>query len=182
MTVTAEDVVVNLLKLNGDKLKGQTRLQREAYLLDSYGAQFGLSFVYHHYGPYSFELVDGWTEAQAKKRIKIAEKSGRYGVYSIFELNESKHKKEESGDLKKLGELSADTASSLLAAMTNASDMVLELAAAIVYLKQRGYATRSIEELKLRKPLEATEGRIKKAEALLASLKCATAPKTPTRR
>ena len=35
----AKDVVVNLVKLNGRELNGQTRLQREAYLLDRCGGE-----------------------------------------------------------------------------------------------------------------------------------------------
>ena len=168
MTVTAgegvvnpEEVVVNLLKLNGDQLRGQIRLQREAYLLDRCGADFGFSFVYHRYGPYSFELVDGWTGAQANDRITIAEKPGPlYGVYSIFELNEEKEKKE---DKSPLGGLSVSTASKRLEMMDKVSDGVLELAAAIAYLGE-------IEEVKIRKPLEATKKQIEKAQKLLEDL------------
>ncbi len=43
----AEDVVVNLIKLNDRELIGRTRLQKEAYLLDRCGAEFGLSFTYY---------------------------------------------------------------------------------------------------------------------------------------
>lgn len=164
MRVTAEDIVVNLIKLNGPELKDQTRLQREAYLLDRCGAEFGLSFVYHHYGPYSSELVEGWTDAYAEGRIEITEESGRYGVlYSIF-------RRKELGDPDNLGELAATDARERLQKMAKASDIVLELAAAIVYLKEVGYAEQTIKELKMRKPLKATEGRIEKAKALLCAL------------
>ena len=150
MSVTAEDIVVNLIKLNGPELKDQTRLQREAYLLDRCGAKFGLSFVYHHYGPYSSELVEGWTDAHAEGRIDITEESGRYGVlYSIF-------RRKELGD-PDLGELAATDARERLQKMDKASDIVLELAAAIVYLREVGYAEQTIKELKMRKPLKATK-------------------------
>ena len=78
--MNAKDIVVNLLKLNGRELNGQTRLQREAYLLDRCGAKFELSFTYHYSGPYSFELADGWADAKAEDRIEIEEKLGRYDV------------------------------------------------------------------------------------------------------
>ena len=163
MRVTAEDIVVNLIKLNGRELKDQTRLQREAYLLDRCGAKFGLSFVYHHYGPYSSELVEGWTDAYAEGRIDITEESGRYGVlYSIF-------RRKELG-APDLGELAATDARERLQEMDKASDIVLELAAAIVYLREVGYAEQTIKELKMRKPLKATKGRIEKAKALLCAL------------
>ena len=164
MRVTAEDIVVNLIKLNGPELKDQTRLQREAYLLDRCGAEFGLSFVYHHYGPYSSELVEGWTDAYAEGRIEITEESGRYGVlYSIF-------RRKELGDPDNLGELAATDARERLQKMAKASDIVLELAAAIIYLKEVGYAEQTIKELKMRKPLKTTERRIEKAKTLLCAL------------
>ena len=101
----AEDVVVNLIKLNDRELIGRTRLQKEAYLLDRCGAEFGLSFTYYYYGPYSFELADGWEDARAEGRIEISEEPGRYGVpYSIFKLKRS------GGAPDSLGNMSADAA------------------------------------------------------------------------
>ena len=161
----AEDVVVNLIKLSGGELVGRTRLQKEAYLLDLCGAKFEISFVYHYYGPYSFGLADGWTDAQAEDRIEIEEKLGRYDVpYSIFKLKES-------GDTPdNLGNLSAADARERLLKMAAASDIVLELAATIVHLRKEGYAEQTIEELKILKPLKATDGLIEKAKALLYDL------------
>ena len=163
--MNGKDVVVNLVKLNGRELNGQTRLQREAYLLDRCGARFELSFTYHYSGPYSFELADGWEDAEAEGRIEIKEKFGRYDVsYLSFK------QKEFDDDPDRLGELSAIDARERLNKMAEASDTVLEIAAAIVYLSREGYAERPIEELKMRKPLKATDGRIDKARALLRDL------------
>ena len=160
----AEDIVVNLIILNGGELIGRTRLQKEAYLLDRCGAKFGLSFTYYNYGPYSFELTDGWEDARAEGRIEIAEEPGRYGVpYSIFKLRES------GGDPDDLGDMSAAAARARMSKMARVSDIVLELAATIVYLK-KDYRERTIEELKIRKPLKATDPLIKKAADLLDDL------------
>ena len=161
----AEDVVVNLIKLNDRELIGRTRLQKEAYLLDRCGAEFGLSFTYYYYGPYSFELADGWEDARAEGRIEISEEPGRYGVtYSIFKLKKS------GGVPDSLGNMSADAARVRLNKMAGVSDIVLELAATIVYLKEEGYGERTIEELKIRKPLKATDQLIEKARNLLGGL------------
>ena len=163
--MNGKDVVVNLVKLNGRELNGQTRLQREAYLLDRCGARFELSFAYYYSGPYSFELVDGWEDAEAEGQIEIEEKLGRYDIsYLSFK------QKEYVDDPDSLGELSAADARERLQKMAEASDTILELAAAIVYLTREGYAERPIEELKMRKPLKATDGRIDKARVLLRDL------------
>ena len=159
-----EDVVVHLITLSGGEVIGKTRLQKEAYLLDQCGAGFALPFIYHHYGPYSFELAEGWEDAQAEDRIEIKERPGRYGVYSIFKLNES------GGTSDSLGSLSADEVQAHLDKMTTASDVVLELAATLVFLREEGYGEQAIEELKIRKPLKANAQRIDKARALLREL------------
>ena len=54
--------------------------------------------------------------------------------------------------------------------MASVSDIVLELAATVVYLKEEGYDERTIEELKIRKPLKATDQLIEKATDLLGDL------------
>ena len=64
--MNSEDIVVSLISMHGDELVGRTRLQKQAYLLHRCGANFDVSFVYHHYGPYSFDLVDGVTDARAE--------------------------------------------------------------------------------------------------------------------
>ena len=54
--------------------------------------------------------------------------------------------------------------------MAGVSDIVLELAAATVYLKEEGYGERAIKELRIRKPLKATNELIEKATDLLDDL------------
>jgi uncharacterized protein YwgA len=51
------NTVRRIVKLNGGRLTGKTRLQKSAYFLESYDVGFGLEFEYHHYGPYSEELA-----------------------------------------------------------------------------------------------------------------------------
>ena len=163
------DIVVGMVALSGGELVGRTRLQKQAYLLDRCGANFGLQFTYHHYGPYSFDLVDELTDARAEERITVEEKLGRYGVpYAIF-----KSKPDESPP--SLGDLSACDARAFLDKMGEVSDIVLELAATIVFLRDEwDYYGKGeigpVEETKTRKPLKATDERIAKAKGLLCDL------------
>jgi len=164
--MNSEDIVVSLISMHGGELVGRTRLQKQAYLLDRCGGNLGLSFVYHHYGPYSFDLVDGLTDACAEGRVDLEERLGRYGVpYAIFRLAGN-----ESSD--RLGELPAAKVRPLIGRMARASDIVLELAATIVFLREEaGYpGDQAIEETKARKPLKATDHRIDQALALLNDL------------
>ena len=168
--MNAEDIVVALIALNDGKLVGRTRLQKEAYLLDRCGADFGLQFTYHHYGPYCFDLAGGIDDARAEGRIDIEEHPGRHGVpYAIFKSGDEAEKP------KCLGKLSADEARASLQRMKDVSDVVLELAATIVFLRDEwdyfGKGTIDpVDETKARKPLKATEERIDKALDLVRGL------------
>lgn len=166
-----EDIVVGLVALNGGELVGRTRLQKQTYLLDRCGANFGLRFTYHHYGPYSFELAGGCADAQAEDRIVVDERVGRHhGVpYAIFML--AKEPAARDG----LGALTAAQARSLLGKMQGVSDIVLELAATIVFLRDEWpyygkERTGPVEETKARKSRKATNERIKEALDLLRDL------------
>ena len=164
--MNAGDVVCTLVALSDGKVVGRTRLQKEAYLLDRCGADFQIPFTYHHYGPCSFELANGWTDATAEKRIRIQQKTGRHGVpYSIF------HLKDKSVELPvTLGGLSIKDAKKKLRKMKRVSDIVLELAATIAFLEQKGYGERAVEEVIARKPLKAKSERIENALDLLQQL------------
>ena len=173
--MNAEDIVVSLVALHNGELIGRTRLQKEIYLLDRCGAKFGLPFEYHRYGPYSFELAGGLSEARAEHRIDIREEPGRHSVpYAVITTEAAKPET--------LGKLSADTADALLDKMKYVSDFVLELAATIVFLrdewhyfgKERVKASEAthaaVEETKRRKPLKGTDDRIGKALTLLSEI------------
>ena len=164
----AEDIAVNLIKLNGGQVVGRTRIQKAAYLLDRCGAKTKLRFTYHYYGPYSFELADGWKDARAEGRIEIQEKAGRFGIpYSIFKVKDAD---DSTTKLTNLGDLSPDVARAQLNKMARVSNIVLELASTMAYLQEEGYGEKAIEELKIRKPLKATDGLISKANKLLQDL------------
>lgn len=165
----AEDIAVNLIKLSGGQIVGRTWLQKAAFLLDRCGAKTKLRFTYHNYGPYSFELADGWKDARAEGRIEIEEKLGRFGIpNSIFKVRDAGN---DTTMLTNLGDLSPDVARAQLNKMAEVSNIVLELASTMVYLQEEGYGEQAVKELKIRKPLKATDGLITKANKLLRDLK-----------
>ena len=182
--MSAEDAAVGLVALNGGELVGRTRAQKVAYLLDRCGADFDLRFTYHHYGPYCFELANGLDAARAEGRIGHEEQlSARHGVpYSIFTSAEDEE------DPTGLGDLPAAEARKLLRRMKNEADIVLELAATAVFLRDEWHyygkdkvaaadATgAAVEETKRRKSRKATRERLDKALALLRDLGLAEAP------
>lgn len=165
--MNVEDIVVGLIALHGGELVGRTRLQKRAYLLHRCGANFDFPFVYHHYGPYSFDLADGCIDARVNKRIKIREKPGRHrSRYTIFTV------KGKTGRHDRIGALSADEARSMLRMMERVTDTVLELAATIVFLRDEGgYDEEAVAETKARKSLKATPERLAKALSLIRDLR-----------
>ena len=158
---------MKLIALHGGQVVGRTRLQKRTYLLHRCGGNFGLSFVYHHYGPYSFDLADGLIDARAEDLIEIEERLGSYGVrYAIFRLKQSLSESE------RIGSLCVREARRFLGMMdAAASDVVLEIAATIVFLRDEGgYKNQAIEETKVRKPLKATQQRLSRAQSLICDL------------
>ena len=165
--MNATELAVNLIALHGGEVVGRTRLQKRTYLLHRCGGDFGLGFVYHHYGPYSFDLADGLIDARAEDVIEIEEKPGSYGVpYAVFRLKRS------LPEPSRLGDLPISDARRLLGTMAEeGSDIVLEIAATIVFLRDEGgYKNQAIEETKVRKPLKATQQRLSRAQSLMCDL------------
>lgn len=164
--MNAEDIVVAMIELNGGRLVGRTRLQKGGYLLHRCGANFELPFIYYHYGPYSSDLANGCLNARANKRIRISERPGRHGVrYAIFTLGKDARP---SG---RLGALPAEKARGLLKKMEKVEDIVLELAATIVYFVEDGYdMEKAIQETRVRKPIKASPERLDRAFSLIRDL------------
>ena len=163
--MNAADVVVRVIRLNGGEVNGRTRLQKMVFLLDRCGADLGLNFTYHYYGPYSSDLTDGWLDAKAEDRIHVEEKIGGYGVpYSVFRLKKSRIRR------KDLGNLEPEEAEAATPKMREVSNTVLELAATMVFLQEEVPRERVIGELKALKPNKATDPLIAKAEGLLKAL------------
>ena len=162
----AEKVVVALIVLCGNEIVGRTRFQKQVYLLDRCGADFGFRYVYHHYGPYSFDLADGWVDARAENRITIEERLGRYSIrYSIFRTDASVEPPSA------IGKLPAEAARMLLGKMQEVSDIVLELAATIAFFRAEGYdRPAAVEETRQRKSVKSDNGRLEKAQHFLKEI------------
>src|SRR5262249_49914581 len=78
--------VAGLLKLNGGKLVGRTRLQKSVYLLKLSGIDLGFDFDYHYYGPYSEELAVAARDAEALDLIEVEWRNSYGNEYAIFHL------------------------------------------------------------------------------------------------
>ena len=165
--MSPELVVVNLILLNGGKLTGRTRLQKQAYLAHCCGADLHeLDFIYHYYGPYSFELADGCVDAEVEGLISMQERYGRYGTpFSVFEA--TRKQEQPTG----IGKLSQKDARRVVESTNQVSNIALEPAATAAFLQEQGiYDGHVIEELKLRKSRKATAENLKEARKLLDAL------------
>ena len=161
-----ETVAVNLVALNGGELVGSTRLQKQAYLVHCCGANLEeLDFIYHHYGPYSFELADGCIEAQAEGWMTTEERPGRYGVrYTTYRMTNPP-------PLGGIGDLSKREAGHVVDCTNRVSSVALELAATAAFLQRQGIYNDVLSELKLRKSRKATDPNLEGARQLLDDLK-----------
>lgn len=159
----ADNIAVAMVALWGGELLERIRLQKGAYLLHRCGANFGLPFVYYDYGPYSFDLAAGCANAREDGRIEIEKKPGRHGVrYAIFKTAE-----EADG----IGALSRREARDFVEKMKPCTDVVLELAATVAFLRdEAGYGKEAVTETKLRKSRKATEDNMDRAQSLLRDL------------
>jgi uncharacterized protein len=159
--MTPDNVAVAIVALNGGELVGRTRMQKAAFLLEQSGMRSGLEFAYHHFGPFSADLARGWDNAAFDDRLTMTERPGfREMPYTVFMTDEPPPPH--------LGALPRDRAAALLASMNAHSDVVLELAATMVFL--RGRVADPIEEVRIRKPHKATPKRLDEAGALVRDL------------
>ena len=170
--MSPDDIAVNLVRLNGERIDCE-RLQWEAYLLSRCGAHFELTFIYHHGGPYSLELAAGWENARDDGRIAVKKDRTRHLTPYWYASRIEGDKEQGTMD-----GLSADKTHAWLIEMANVSDLVLELAAAYVFLKEEEhYENRTIDELKIRKPLTTKDdSRVQQALRLLRTLGLEPAP------
>ena len=156
MTFREKDHVIGLIRLishdiDFERLQRVTFLLSRCFLLARRDADIGWTFVYRRGGPHSYELETDWDNIQTEPK----KASGDDGWFT-----------------KTFG-MSVTDARSRLKMMEDVSDIVLEIAAALVYLKhERAYDNNQvIAELKVRKPLvSAREFYMNKARKLLQQL------------
>ncbi len=160
-----EDVVAAVLAAAGGELTGRVRLQKAVYLMDRLGLESGLSFHYHHYGPFSRDLDNAIADAKAFGLVEeeFERRQSDGATYSIFRLKK-RPKLEAFG---KLGEAKAGELACLFAA-TNVT--VLELAATVDWLSRVEKYSDWKSEITKRKGVKVQGGRLEKAVELLAQL------------
>jgi len=170
---TADKVITEVLAAAEERIVGRVRLQKIFYLLEQRGMGSGVSFHYHHYGPYSRELDRAMDRAQAMHGVmeRIAYRQIDGMPYSIFTLRDGA----QGGLPTAVGELPAEEVRRLIGTMTTKSSTVLELAATIHWLKHIEKVVDWRTELVRRKGAKVEKGRMEEAIELLEKLGLSTA-------
>ena len=165
----AENVVAGVIALNKGQTETRTPLHWKIYLLDRCGANFGFQYFYHMCGPWCSDVEHGIDDALAEKRISMKiGKTAHHGVrLPVFSARENAPLA--------LGDLPASKARDVLERMKEESDFVLEIASAMIFLRDDwDYFNKGSvpvdEEVGNRKPLMATKERMDRARDLLADL------------
>ena len=157
------EVVVGVVALNGGQFVSKTRLQKTLFFLERCGLDTELEFDYYHFGPFSAELAraadDAADAGQLKTKVRPGFHEEPYVVYQT-DLEPPDH----------LGRLGATDVRDLLGVLNRYSALELEVAATILYLRDNGYGDKAVLETMKRKPLKATENRVKRALQLLRDL------------
>jgi hypothetical protein len=154
------NTVRRIVKLNGGRLTGKTRLQKSAYFLESYDVGFGLEFEYHHYGPYSEELASLAEDARDLQLMKIQWDTSLNGAeYAIF-IDTSGQLPDDPEDRRR---------SDILGILRDYTSTELELAATADFLARTGH-DQAWEETARRKSSKITPERVAHSKALLRRL------------
>lgn len=157
------ETAARLIRLNGGRLVGKTRLQKSAYFLESLGLGFDLYFEYHHYGPYSEDLaalVDydralGLLDTQFNRTADGTE-------YAIFtDTGRDLHVSDSAVDERRR---------QVLRILAQYSSIELELAATADFLAKNGYGDDAWNETSRRKASKISNDRVVRAKQLLAHL------------
>jgi uncharacterized protein YwgA len=156
------DKTAALIKANGGRVVGKTRLQKISYLLEEMRLGVGTTFDYHNYGPFSAELAFAADDAESLGYICTEQLFGTHEVpYTVFTTND---------DAPEFNDKAADKRREALELMKSCSALALEIAATAVYLKLNGYPDDCWDEVERRKPLKATDDRLKRARELVDGL------------
>jgi uncharacterized protein YwgA len=154
------DAVRRVIKLNGGRLVGKTRLQKSAYFLESNDVGFGFEFEYYYYGPYSEELASLSEDANDLRLVQIQWDTSFGGAeYAIF-IDTSEQLPSDPEDRRR---------SDILHILQDYTSTELELAATADFLTRAGYA-QAWEETARRKSSKVTPERVAHAKALLRRL------------
>src|SRR5688572_12940101 len=88
ITMDIHEILLRILALADGEVVGRVRLQKMLYLLDQAGLSSGLSYTYHHFGPYSDELSDALLDCILSDEVEETTKTrfsdgARYSVFSL---------------------------------------------------------------------------------------------------
>lgn len=161
-------IIASIVNSSAEKrIVGKIRIQKIFYLLEQLGLNSGITFSYHHYGPYSEELSNSLFFAEFLDNC-ITETQGetQFGnTYSIFGLGSDFTPSDNP-----IGELEPQRVSELVNILTSPTSVVIELAATIHWLRVKEQVEDWKAELKIRKSGKATDENIAKAIALLEQI------------
>ena len=159
-----DDLVVGTVALSGGELVGRIRMQKVVYLLEQLGMGSGISFEYHHYGPYSEGVSDAVTDAKFWGNIEevVNFRMSDGAPYSTF--------KTKTAAPDKLGQLNASDAKRFLKKFSGQTSTVLELAATAHWLVHTEKVIDWHSEIKVRKVGKTGNGNLEKAHALLQEI------------
>lgn len=156
-------VLEDIVALNGGQLVGKTRLQKTLYILQAVGVKLGYEFDYHHYGPYSEQIVEDAKWAVFLGKMEESQNLGFHQVpYTVFKTSRNPPDS--------VFGTSAEKVRSVLGLLNEYSAVVLELAATHLYLEKSGFAENAEQELISRKSAKATSERLAKSRELLGKL------------
>jgi uncharacterized protein len=155
------EAVAKIVRLNGGKLIGKTRLQKSTYFLETFGVGFGLDFVYHHYGPYSEELEYLANDARALNLVEIDWKRSSDGAEYAIYLDRSGNILNDSEDARR---------AEILKILNQYTSTELELAATADFLARSGYGNEAWKETERRKFSKTSPDRVARARELLTRL------------
>jgi uncharacterized protein YwgA len=165
--IEPEDKVAAVVDAAGGRLVSRVRLQKTVYLLDQLGLSSGFDYEYHHYGPYSRDLDNATSDADALGVVqeKIQHRAGDGASYSVFILPKSGSSKDEA-----LGTLGRSKAAELVQKFASTELTVLELAATVDWLWRYERCRDWQSEIARRKPMKVGNGRLDRAVKLLRDL------------
>jgi uncharacterized protein YwgA len=155
------ETVARIIRLNGGKLIGKTRLQKSAYFLEALGVGFELDFTYHHYGPYSEELEYLANDARALDLVDIDWRRSSEGAKYAIYLDRSGDLPKDSKDARRVEALKI---------LGQYSSTELELAATADFLARSGYGDDAWEETERRKFSKTSPDWVARAQELLKRL------------
>ncbi len=157
MLILAHKQIATLISEANGHLVGNTRLQKAAYLLQAAGVGFGFKFSYYLHGPYSEEVKIASDDAVALSLVsreqKLTSWGGKYFVYTSQPSMNADPRR-----------------SALLAHLSSASSIAVELAVTALYLaKETGSQTPWDDVAELKSDI-ATQENLAKAKELYKKL------------